>query len=445
MFNKVLIANRGEIALRVIRACKEMGVKSVAVYSDVDRESLHVAFADEAICIGPAESGKSYRNIRSIIAAAEIAHADAIHPGYGFLSENAEFARVCEECGFVFIGPTSQHIEMMGNKSVAKETMRKLGVPVVPGSDGPVKTVDEGLELAKKIGYPVIIKASAGGGGKGMRVANNDLTFRNNFDLARGEAGQAFGSDEVYIEKYIESPRHIEMQVFGDHYGNALHFFERECSIQRRHQKLLEEAPSVGVSDKLRQKMGEVSVAAIKSLKYRNAGTIEYLVDKHGNFYFMEMNTRIQVEHPVTEMITGVDLVKMQLRVASGEEFWLKQKDIKVLGHAIECRINAEDPVTFRPSPGTITAYNTPGGLGVRVDSNAYNDYRVLPNYDSMIAKLIVTGKTRTEAIAVMRRSLDEFIIHGISTTIPLHKKIIDHFAFIEGNFGTDFIERYFA
>ena len=445
MFHKVLIANRGEIALRVIRACKELGIKSVAVYSDVDRESLHVAFADEAVCIGPADASKSYRNIKSIIAAAEIARADAIHPGYGFLSENAEFARVCEDCGFTFIGPASEHIEMMGDKSAAKETMRKLGVPVISGSNGPVRTIEEGLKFAKEIGFPVIIKASAGGGGKGMRIANNDITFRNNFDLARGEAGQAFGNDEIYIEKYIESPRHIEMQIFGDHHGNALHFFERECSIQRRHQKLLEEAPSAGLSDKLRRKMGEVSVDAIKALKYRNAGTIEYLVDKSGNFYFMEMNTRIQVEHPVTEMITGIDLVKMQLRVASGEEFWLRQKDIKVMGHAIECRINAEDPVTFRPSPGTITAYNIPGGYGVRVDSNAYNDYRVLPNYDSMIAKLIVSGKSREEAIAVMRRALGEFIVQGISTTIPLHKKIIEHFAFVEGNFGTDFIERYFV
>ena len=445
MFSKALIANRGEIALRVIRACKELGIKSVAVYSDIDRESLHVALADESVCIGSADSSKSYRNIKNIIAAAEIAQADAIHPGYGFLSENAEFAKVCEECGFTFIGPSSEHIELMGNKSAAKETMRKLGVPVIPGSDGPVKSVDEGLDLAKKIGFPVIIKASAGGGGRGLRVANSDIVFRSSFDLARGEAGQAFGSDEVYVEKYLESPRHIEIQVFGDHYGNALHFFERDCSIQRRHQKLLEEAPSVAVTDKLRQKMGEVSVAAVKALKYRNAGTIEYLLDKNGNFYFMEMNTRIQVEHPVTEMITGYDLVKLQLSVASGEKLQLRQKDIKILGHAIECRINAEDPVTFRPSPGVITAYNVPGGSGVRVDGGVYNDYRVLPNYDSMIAKLIVFGKTRDEAIAVMRRALDEFIIQGISSTVPLHKRIAKHFAFIEGKYSVDFIERYFV
>lgn len=444
MFNKILIANRGEVALRVIRACKELGIKSVAVYSDVDRESLHVAFADEAVCIGPADSSKSYRSIKNIIAAAEIAHADAIHPGYGFLSENAEFAKICEGCGFTFIGPTSEHIALMGNKSVAKDTMRKFGVPVVPGSDGPVPNVEAGVKIANQIGYPVIIKASAGGGGKGMRVATSDLTFRNNFDMARTEALQAFGNDEVYIEKYIERPRHIEMQVFGDHHGNALHFFERECSIQRRHQKLLEEAPSVGITEKLRAKMGDVSVKAVKALGYRNAGTIEYLVDIHGNFYFMEMNTRIQVEHPVTEMITGYDLVKLQIRVANGEPFWFKQSDIKVQGHAIECRINAEDPINFRPSPGTITDYYAPGGHGVRIDSNVYNDYRVLPFYDSMIAKLIVSGKTREEAIARMRRSLDEFIIHGIKTTIPLHKQIMEHVAFVKGDFGTDFIEKYF-
>ena len=445
MFNKVLVANRGEIALRVIRACKEMGIKAVAVYSDVDKESLHVAFADEAVCIGPANSAHSYRNIKSIIAAAEIAHADAIHPGYGFLSENADFARIVEECGFSFIGPKSGHIDIMGNKSVAKETMKKLGVPVVPGSDGPVRTADEGVALAKRVGYPVMIKASAGGGGKGMRVAINDSTFYKNFDLARGEAGQAFGNNEVYVEKYIEEPRHIEVQVFGDSHGNALHFFERECSIQRRHQKLLEEATSTGVSEELRKRMGEVSVRAIRELGYEGAGTIEYLVDKNGDFYFMEMNTRIQVEHPVTEMITGYDLVKLQMKVAAGLPFEMKQADIKVIGHAIECRINAEDPVSFMPSPGTISDYYAPGGFGVRIDSNCYNDYRVLPYYDSMIAKIITTGTTRLEAIARMRRSLDEFIIHGIKTTIPLHKKILEHPAFINGDIGTDFIERYFA
>ncbi|MDR2870167.1 MAG: acetyl-CoA carboxylase biotin carboxylase subunit [Deferribacteraceae bacterium] len=445
MFRKILIANRGEIALRIIRACKELGVKSVAVYSDVDKESLHVAFADEAVCIGPAPAKDSYRQIKNIIAAAEIAQVDAIHPGYGFLSENAEFAHICEECGFTFIGPKSEHIEMMGNKSVAKETMKKFGVPVVPGSDGPVPSVEVGLALAKKIGFPVIVKASAGGGGKGMRVAINELAFRSSFELARGEAEQAFGNGEVYIEKYIESPRHVEVQVFGDKHGHALHFFERECSIQRRHQKLLEEAPCIGIDQKLREKMGEISVKAVKSLGYWNAGTIEYLVDKHGNFYFMEMNTRIQVEHPVTEMITGYDLVQLQLKVASGEPFKIKQSDIRVLGHAIECRINAEDPETFLPSPGTITDYYAPGGVGVRIDSNVYNDYRVLPYYDSMVAKLIVSGKTRAEAIARMRRSLDEFIIQGIKTSIPLHQQIMDVKAYVDGDFGTDFIERYFS
>lgn len=444
MFKKVLIANRGEIALRIIRTCKEMGIKTVAVYSDVDKESLHVAFADEAVCIGPADSSKSYRNIKAIISAAELAHVDAIHPGYGFLAENSEFARICEECGFTFIGPKAVHIDMMGNKSVAKDTMKQLGVPVVPGSDGAVRSMEEGLELSKQIGYPVMIKASAGGGGKGMRMAKDEASFRKNFDVARGEAGQAFGNDEVYIEKFIEEPRHIEVQVFGDMHGGALHFFERECSIQRRHQKLLEEAPSRGVSEELRKKMGEVSVKAVKSLGYTNAGTIEYLVDKHGNFYFMEMNTRIQVEHPITEQITGYDLIKLQFEVASGMPFRMKQDDIKVLGHAIECRINAEDPVTFMPSPGTINEYYVPGGLGVRVDSGCYTDYRVLPYYDSMIGKLIITGRDREEAISRMLRALEEYIVTGIKTSIPLHKLILEHPVFVEGNYGTDFIERYF-
>jgi acetyl-CoA carboxylase biotin carboxylase subunit len=444
MFKKVLIANRGEIALRIIRACRELGIKSIAVYSDVDKESLHVAFADEAVCIGPADSSKSYRNIKNIIAAAEIAQADAIHPGYGFLSENSEFARVCEECGFVFIGPSSGHIEMMGNKSTAKETMRSLGVPVVPGSDGVVKTLDEALDLALNIGFPVMIKASAGGGGKGMRIANNEISFRNNFDLAKGEAGQAFGNDEVYVEKFIETPRHIEIQVFADNHGNAVHLFERECSIQRRHQKLLEEAPGVGMSEDLRKKMGKISVDAVKTLGYRSAGTLEYLVDRHGGFYFMEMNTRIQVEHAVTEMITGIDLVKLQIRAAAGERLNLAQSDIKVLGHAIECRINAENPSTFRPSPGSVSEYYIPGGPGVRVDSNLYTGYNVLPYYDSLIAKLIVIGADRGEAIARMKRSLDEFIVQGIETSIPLHKQIMEHFAFVRGEVGTDFIDRYF-
>jgi len=445
MFNKVLIANRGEIALRIIRACRELKIKTVAVYSDADSESLHVAMADEAVCIGPAASKDSYLNVRSIIAAAEIADADAIHPGYGFLAENDEFASICEECGFKFIGPSSEHISMMGNKSSAKEAMKNFGVPVVPGSDGAVKDSTEALRIAKQIGFPVMVKASAGGGGKGMRVAHNEMSFLNAFEMAGTEALNAFGSDEVYLEKFIENPRHIEVQVFGDGKGNGLHFYERECSIQRRHQKLLEEAPSTAISEETRRKMGEVSVQAVESLKYENAGTIEYLVDDDENFYFMEMNTRIQVEHPVTELVTGIDLLQLQLRVASGEPLGMEQDDIRILGHAIECRVNAEDPETFMPCPGNITAYVTPGGFGTRVDSACYDGYRVLPFYDSMIAKLIVFGKNREMAIARMNRALDEFVIGGIKTTIPLHKRILEHHAFVDGNISTAFIERYFG
>lgn len=445
MFNKVLIANRGEIALRIIRACKELRIKTVAVYSDVDRESLHVAMADEAVCIGPAASRDSYLNVKSIIAAAEIANVDAIHPGYGFLAENAEFAAICEDCGFKFIGPSAEHINMMGNKSSAKEAMKKFGVPVVPGSEGAVKTVQEAKEIAEAMGYPVMIKASAGGGGKGMRVAHNELSFMNAFEMARTEAMNAFGSDEVYVEKFIENPRHVEVQVFGDGKGKGLHFYERECSIQRRHQKLLEEAPSTAVSQKTREKMGAVSVAAVENLKYENAGTIEYLVDKDENFYFMEMNTRIQVEHPVTEMVTNTDLVQLQLRVAAGEGLNLEQEDIVLHGHAIECRVNAEDPNTFMPSPGAVTGYVTPGGFGTRVDSACYDGYYVLPFYDSMIAKLIVYGRNREMAIARMNRALDEFVVDGIKTTIPLHKRILEHYAFIEGDISTEFIDRYFG
>jgi acetyl-CoA carboxylase biotin carboxylase subunit len=444
MFKKVLIANRGEIALRIIRTCKELGVQTVAVYSDVDKESLHVAFADEAVCIGPRSSKDSYLNIKNIISAAEIADVDAIHPGYGFLAENAHFAKICEECGFKFIGPKVEHIDLMGNKSNAKETMKSYGVPVVPGSDGPIEDVDEALKFAKEIGFPVMIKASAGGGGKGMRVAHNDITFLKNFEMAKTEAENAFGNSEVYIEKYIEEPRHIEIQVFGDGKGGAWHFFERECSIQRRHQKLLEEAPSPFLTERLRQKMGDVSVEAVSKLSYENAGTIEYLVDKYGNFYFMEMNTRIQVEHPVTEMITGFDLVKLQLMIAAGEEINLKQSDIKMTGHAIEFRINAEDPETFAPSPGVIDGLYFPGGFGVRIDSGVYQDYKILPFYDSMIGKLIVYGKDRLEAIERGKRALKEFIIEGVKTSIPLHLKIIENHNFRKGEFSTDFIDRYF-
>lgn len=443
MFKKVLIANRGEIALRIIRACKELGIETVAVYSDVDIESLHVAFADESVCIGPRQASDSYLNIKNIISAAEVADVDAIHPGYGFLAENPHFAKVCEECGFGFIGPSSDHISLMGNKSRAKETMKNLGVPVVPGSEGAVKDKEEGLRIANEIGFPVIIKASAGGGGKGMRVAHSELSFLKNFETAKNEARSSFGNDEVYIEKFIEEPRHIEIQVFGDGQGGALHFYERECSIQRRHQKLLEEGPSPFLTERLRGKMGKVSVDAVSGLGYKNAGTIEYLVDKHGNFYFMEMNTRIQVEHPVTEMITGVDLLQLQLKIAAGEPFDMTQEDIKIIGHAIECRINAEDPDSFAPSPGRIEAYYAPGGFGVRVDSATYQDYIVLPYYDSMIAKMIVFGKNRLEAINRARRSLDEFIVEGIKTTVPLHKRILAHHAFVEGDVTTDFIDRY--
>lgn len=444
MFKRVLIANRGEIALRIIRACKEMGIETVAVYSTADKEALHVALADEAVCIGSPLASDSYLKIKNIIAAAEIADVDAIHPGYGFLAENADFAKICEDCGFKFIGPSANHINMLGDKSQAKDTMKSLGVPVVPGSAGTVENAEEGLVIAREIGFPVMIKASAGGGGKGMRVAHNDMTFLKNFDIARNEALNAFGNGDIYLEKFIEEPRHIEMQVFGDGKGGARHFFERECSIQRRHQKLLEEAPSTALTDRMRQKMAEASLKAVSELKYENAGTIEYLVDKHGNFYFMEMNTRIQVEHPVTEMITRFDLLKLQFEIAAGEPFSMKQEDIKILGHAIECRINAEDPNTFMPSPGTIDAYYTPGGFGVRIDSAAYQDYVVLPYYDSMIAKLIVFSNTREGAIKRCKRCLGEFIIEGIKTTIPMHEKILSHHAFVSGDVTTDFIDRYF-
>jgi len=445
MFKKVLIANRGEIALRIIRACRELGIQTVAVYSDVDRDSLHVAFADESVCIGPAQASESYLNPKAIISAAEISNADAIHPGYGFLAENAGFAQICTECGFKFIGPSAEHIDLLGNKSRAKEVMKGFGVPVVPGSDGAVDDAAHALKLAKEMGFPVMIKASAGGGGKGMRIARNEMTFLNAFETASNEALNAFGDGEIYVEKFIENPRHVEIQVFGDGKGNGLHFFERECSIQRRHQKLLEEGPSVAISAKTRKKMGEISVKAVESLGYENAGTIEYLVDKDENFYFMEMNTRIQVEHPVTEMMTGFNLVNLQLRVAAENNFDIEQKDIVIQGHAIECRINAEDPETFMPSPGLIEGYAVPGGFGVRVDSSCYEGYTILPFYDSMIAKLIVFGKDRDEAIARMKRSLDEFMVDGIKTTIPLHNRILDHHAFKAGNINTDFIERYFG
>jgi acetyl-CoA carboxylase, biotin carboxylase subunit len=446
LFKKILIANRGEIALRIIRTCKELGIKTVAVYSEADRYSLHVRFADEAVCIGPGPSKESYLNIPRIIAAAEITNAEAIHPGYGFLAENAMFAEICESSGIKFIGPTPDAIEAMGDKALAKETMRKAGVPVIPGSDGVVETLEQAREIANEIGYPIMLKAAAGGGGKGMRMVKNDEELENAWQTARAEAEAAFGNPAVYIEKFIEKPRHIEIQILADEHGNVIHLGERDCSIQRRHQKLIEESPSPIVTPELREAMGQAAVKGAKSVKYRNAGTIEFLVDKDGNFYFMEMNTRIQVEHPVTEMVYGIDIVREQIRIASGEKLGIKQKQIKPNGHAIECRINAEDPFNgFRPSPGKITALHFPGGFGVRVDSHIYQEYVVPPYYDSMIAKLIVHAKNRDEAIARMLRALDEFVIEGIHTTIPFHIKILNSPQFRSGvDYDTKYIDTSF-
>lgn len=443
MFNKVLIANRGEIALRVIRTCKEMGIKTVAVFSTADRHSLHVKFADEAVCIGPPPSKDSYLKIPSILTAAEITNADAIHPGYGFLAENAEFSRICSEHDIKFIGPSPEMIRTMGDKATAKETMIRNKVPVVPGSKGVVTTADEAETIANEIGFPVIIKATAGGGGRGMRVVHDPKNFRNAFTTCRNEAESAFGNAEVYIEKFILNPRHIEIQILGDQHGNVIHMGERECSLQRRHQKILEEAPSPVVSEKLRERMGQAAVNAGKAINYEGAGTVEFIVDSDFNFYFMEMNTRIQVEHPVTEEITYCDLVKEQIIAASGGR--IGTKPLKMRGHAIECRINAEDPEhNFRPSAGTITSFNIPGGRSVRVDTHAYAGYNIPPNYDSMIAKLIVSAPTRGEAINRMKRALDEFIIEGIKTTIPYHKQLMDDPGFLIGNFDTQYLERSF-
>ncbi len=443
MFKKILIANRGEIALRIIRTCKELGIKTVAVYSEADRYSLHVRFADEAVCIGPGPSKDSYLNIPRIIAAAEITNAEAIHPGYGFLAENAMFAEICESSGIKFIGPTPDAIEAMGDKALAKETMRKAGVPVIPGSDGVVETLEEAREIANEIGYPIMLKAAAGGGGKGMRMVNDESELENAWQTARAEAEAAFGNPAVYIEKFIERPRHIEIQILADEHGNVIHLGERDCSIQRRHQKLIEESPSPIVTPELREAMGQAAIKGAKSVKYRNAGTIEFLVDKNGNFYFMEMNTRIQVEHPVTEMVYGIDIVREQIRIASGEKLNIRQKQLKPNGHAIECRINAEDPYNgFRPSPGKITGLHFPGGFGIRVDSHIYQDYVVPPYYDSMIAKLIAHGKTRDEAIARMLRALEEFVIEGIHTTIPFHIKLLNSPEFRSGvDYDTKFID----
>ncbi len=443
MFKKILIANRGEIALRIIRTCKEMGIKTVAVHSTADEHSLHVHFADEDICIGPPASKSSYLNMKQILAAAELTNADAIHPGYGFLSENAKFAEMCQENKTVFIGPTAELIQSMGDKSTAKATMKKSGVPTIPGSEGLVLTLKDALVAAQQVGYPVIVKASAGGGGRGMRVAYNEDELKKVYPVAVAEAVACFSRGDLYLERYFTEPRHVEIQLIGDNFGNMVYLGERDCSIQRRHQKLIEESPSPAVTPEIRQKMGKIAVAGALQAGYTNAGTIEFLFDKDSSFYFMEMNTRIQVEHPVTECITGVDLVRAQIKVAAGEKLEFSQKSILLAGHAIECRINAEDPYNdFRPSPGLITHFNLPGGMGVRVDTHCYSGYQVPPNYDSMIAKLIVHAPTREFAIARMLRALDEFVIEGVKTTIPLHKRILQHPKFIKGEYTTRFLEQ---
>jgi acetyl-CoA carboxylase biotin carboxylase subunit len=443
MFKKILIANRGEIALRVMWACKELGVKTVAVYSEADRNSLHVRFADQAVCIGPPRSLESYLNIPAIIAAAEVTGADAIHPGYGFLSESSYLAEICEACNIKFIGPGPQAIRLMGDKSRAKKAMTKAGVPVVPGSAGVVEDEEKAVRSAREIGFPVILKASAGGGGRGMRIVSSADELSLAFRAAQAEATAAFGAPDVYIEKYVEAPRHVEIQVMADSKGNVVHLGERECSIQRRHQKLLEEAPSAVMTEKLRRRMGRTAVEAAAAVQYVNAGTIEFLVDASGNFYFMEMNTRIQVEHGVTELVTGRDLVKEQILVAAGHPLSFSQKDITWSGHAIECRINAEDPWSFLPSPGVIRHFNPPGGPGVRIDTSAHEGCEISPYYDSLVAKLMAHGRDRREAIARMKRALDVMIVEGIKTTIPLHRRIMDDPDFEAGRLTTQFMERF--
>ncbi|MDY0903711.1 acetyl-CoA carboxylase biotin carboxylase subunit [Pedobacter sp. CFBP9032] len=442
MFKKILIANRGEIALRIIRTCKEMGIKTVAVYSTADRESLHVRFADEAVCIGPPPSKDSYLNIPNIISAAELTNADAIHPGYGFLSENAKFSNICREYNIKFIGATPEQINGMGDKASAKETMKIAGVPTIPGSEGLLSSVKEGIAIANEMGYPVILKATAGGGGRGMRVVWKDEDFENAWDSARQESGAAFGNDGLYLEKYIEDPRHIEIQIIGDQFGKACHLSERDCSIQRRHQKLVEESPSPFMTEELRVRMGEAAIKGAMAVSYEGAGTIEFLVDKHRNFYFMEMNTRIQVEHPVTEEVINFDLIKEQIKVAAGIP--ISGKNYFPNMHAIECRINAEDPANnFRPSPGRITNFHSPGGHGVRVDTHVYAGYSIPSNYDSMIAKLICVAQTREEAICTMERALGEFVIEGVKTTIPFHLQLMKDPNFRAGNFTTKFMETF--
>ncbi|HZT78061.1 MAG TPA: acetyl-CoA carboxylase biotin carboxylase subunit [Vicinamibacterales bacterium] len=445
MFKKILIANRGEVALRIIYACRELGIKTVAVYSEADENSLHVRFADEDVCIGPSRSADSYLNVPAVISAAEITGADAIHPGYGFLSESAYLAEVCEACHIRFIGPDPQVIRLMGDKARARRVMKKAGVPILPGSDGPLENEEKALKLAKEIGYPVIVKATAGGGGRGMRVVRAPGELSHAVKTAQREAEAAFGVPDVYIEKYVESPRHIEFQILGDHHGAVVHLGERECSIQRRHQKLVEESPSPALSDKMRRKMGSIVIDAAKAVKYTNAGTFEFLMDADGRFYFMEANTRLQVEHPVTEMVTGVDIVKEQIRIAAGERLSFKQSEVTFTGHSIECRVNAEDPETFVPSPGLIHVFSTPGGPGVRVETFAHSDCTISPFYDSMIAKIIVHGRDRQEAIARMRRTLEMTVVEGIKTTIPLHLKILQDPDFVAGKLSTSFMERFLA
>jgi acetyl-CoA carboxylase biotin carboxylase subunit len=445
VFKKVLIANRGEIALRVIRACKELGIKTVAIFSEADAASLHVRAADEKICVGPPDTALSYRNIPNVLSAAEITGADAIHPGYGFLSENAHFAEVCESIGVKFIGPTSENIALLGDKAKAREIVAHRGLPVTPGSPGELKSEQGALEAATKIGYPVIIKASAGGGGRGMRVVNKAEDLARAFQAAQAEAKATFGNDAVYLERYFLEPRHIEVQIAADHRGHIVHLGERDCSIQRRHQKLLEETPSPAVDEKLRREICRVAVEAVKAVHYRNLGTVEFLLDKDHNFFFMEVNTRIQVEHAITEMVTGIDLIKEQIRLADGQSLSFKQQDIKLSGHSLECRINAEDPEKFTPCPGMITKYSAPGGFGVRVDSAMEPNMMVVPFYDSMIAKVITHGRDRQESIARMRRALDEYVIEGIKTTIPLHKRILNDPDFQKGHVSTIFLERFLA
>ena len=443
MVNKILIANRGEIAVRIIRACKEMNIKTVAVYSEVDKDAMHIKLADEAICIGPANSSKSYLNFKNIIEAANITGADAIHPGFGFLSENSQFAKICEESNIKFIGPNYRVIELMGNKSNAKELMKNAGVPVIPGSDGSVKGLKDAIKIANEIGYPVMLKAAAGGGGKGIRIVNIPEELESNYNIVKQEAKLSFNDDEIYIEKFIKNPRHVEIQILADEHGNVIHLGERDCSIQRRNQKVIEETPSTAIDDKLRNKMGEAAIKAVKASGYTSCGTIEFLVDCDKNFYFMEMNTRIQVEHPITEERTGIDIVKAQIRISAGEPLKIKQKDVKFNGYSIECRINAENPAkNFRPCPGTITGVILPGGNGVRVDTAIYSGYTIPSNYDSMIAKIITHGDTRNEAISKMKRALEETVIEGVDTNIDFLFKIIKNPNFIRGNFDTSFIEK---